>query len=691
MPWSISLVRREIKMSIKPTLLALPGKIGSLELKNRLVIPAMCTNYTYQGHFTDQAVHYYGLRAKGGAGLMIIEAAAMDYPTGRSVLNCAVSDDQYIPTLKKLTDEVHRYGTMVALQIMHSGRQSSVAISGSQPVSCSTASSAQVLYDRPREITLYECKRVVKQFGEAAVRAKKAGFDAVELHYAHGYLMSSFLSPTQNTRTDEYGGLEGGIKICCEVIQEVKKRCGHDYPVLCRINGDDYDPSGGVTAIDSRMISVALEKAGADCINISAGLRESDHNLHDQTMASPRGSWVYMAEGIKKAVSIPVMVAKRISEDMVEKIMADGKADFVCIGRPHITDPEYGKKLFDGRAEEILPCIWCAQGCFDVLWMLAPTTCLVNPSAGHMDEIPIDQVEKAPVVKRVLVVGGGPAGCEAALIAAKRGHEVTLYEKNARLGGAFRFAANSPSKTEVERLFSYFERALPKAGVKVVLGTELRPQILKQVKPDVALIATGAEPTIPDKIPGARGPNVVSAIDVMRGRAKVGSRVAIWTCSHQCTFTCKPKVAPIKGDVTDMHSAYSYACRAGYAAVDTAEYLASQGKLVSIVTERNAVVPGMGYTSRGYLLRRFYRANIRVCSNAKVKEINDSGILLERAGITFLLDADTVIISVGETPRKDLPEALKDQIREVYAVGDCEKIGNAMKAIESAYDMAMKI
>lgn len=678
-------------MSTKPKMLAQPGKIGTMELKNRLVIPAMCTNYTYQGHFTDQAVHYYGLRAKGGAGLMIIEAAAIDYPTGRSVLNCAVSDDQYIPTLKKLTDEVHRYGTTVALQIMHSGRQSSVAISGSQPVSCSTTSSAQVLYDRPRELTLYECKNIIRQFGEAAWRAKKAGFDAVEVHCAHGYLLSSFLSPTLNTRTDEYGGMEGGIKFCSEIVQEIKRQCGQDYPVLCRINGDDYDPSGGVTAIDSRMISVALEKAGADCINISAGLRESDHNLHDQTMASPRGSWVYMAEGIKKAVSIPVMVAKRISEDMVEKIIADGKADFVCIGRPRITDPEYGNKLFEGRAEEILPCIWCVQGCFDVLWMLAPTTCLVNPSAGRMDEIPIDKVEKAPVVKRVLVVGGGPAGCEAALIAGKRGHEVTLYEKNGRLGGAFRFAANSPSKREVERLFSYFERALPKAGVKVVLGTEVTHQILKQVKPDVALVAAGAEPTIPDKIPGARGPNVVSAIDVMSGRAKVGNHIAIWTCSHQCTFTCKPKVVPIEGDPTNMHFTYTYACRAGYAAVDTAEYLSSLGKLVNIVIERNAVVPGMGYTSRGYLLRRFYRANIRVCSNVKVKEINESGILLEKAGITFLLDADTVIISVGETSRKELAKVLKEQVREVHMVGDCDKVGNAMKAIESAYDTAMKI
>ncbi|MCX5810447.1 MAG: FAD-dependent oxidoreductase [Proteobacteria bacterium] len=678
-------------MSTKPTSLTWPGKIGTMELKNRLVIPAMCTNYTFQGHFTDQAVHYYGLRAKGGAGLMILEGAAIDYPGARAILNSAISDDRYIPTLRKLTDEVHRHETKIAFQIMHAGRQTSIAVSGSQPVSCSGAASTQLLYDPPRELTLYECRNIIKRFGEAAVRVKKAGFDAVEVHCAHGYLLSAFFSSTLNTRTDEYGGLEGGIKLSCEIVQEIKQQCGHDYPVLCRINGDDYAPSGGVTAIDSRMISVALEKAGADCINISAGLRESDHRLHDQTMASPRGSWVYMAEGIRKTVNIPVMVAKRIDEDMVEKIVAGGQADFVCIGRPHITDPDYGNKLLEGRAEEILPCIWCAQGCFDVLWMLSPTTCLVNPAAGRMDEVPIDDLGKASTKKKVLVAGGGPAGCEAALVAAKRGHDVTLYEKDNRLGGAYRLATVSPSKMEVERLFSYFERALPKAGVKVLLETEATAELMKREKPDVAFVAVGTCPTIPKKIPGVQGPNVVPVGDVMNGQALIGNRIVIWTCSYHCSFSCKATIAPIDGDVTNMHSTYSYACRAGYAAVDAAEYLASLGKLVNIVTERNALVPGMGFTSRGYLLKRFFQANIRVCSSAKVKEINDRGILLEKAGITFLLDADTVIISVGETLRDDLAGDLKDQIPEVYTIGDCHKIGNALTAIQSAYNKAIRI
>lgn len=678
-------------MGTKPGLLATPGRIGTMELKNRLVMPAMCTNYTWQGHFTAEAVHYYGLRAKGGAGLIIIEAAAVDYPIGRSVVNCAISDDSFIPTLKKLVDNVHANGAKIALQIMHSGRQTSREHCGSQPVSCSPIGSAQSLYDTPREMTLYEVKKTIRQFGEAAVRAKTAGFDTVEAHFAHGYLASSFLSSFLNTRTDEYGGMEGGIKFCCEVIREIKNQCGPEYPVICRINGDDFYPSGGVTHIDARMIAVALEKAGVDGINISSGLRESNHNLHDQTMASPRGSWLYMAESIKKVVSVPVMVAKRISEDMVEGVLANKMADYVCIGRPHIADPDYGNKLLDGRPEEILPCIWCCQGCFDVLWMLTPTTCLVNPAAGLSDEQSLEQIEPAPVRKKVLVAGGGPAGCEAALIAARRGHEVTLYEKNDTLGGAYRLAATSPSKAETERLFTFFEHALPAAGVRLELGTEVTPELVEAAQPDVAIVAVGSDPAIPEKIPGIRGPNIVSAEEIMNGTARVGRRVAIWTCSYYCSFTCGVKETPIEGDLTGSRSRYSYACRAGYAAVDTAEYLASQGKLVSVVTERDAVVPGMGYTSRNYTLKRFYPANIRVCTSAKVKEVRDDGLLLEKAGIEFLLDADTIVVSVGERPRKGLLKSLEGKVGELYAVGDGSKIGNAMKAIEQAYGVARKL
>lgn len=675
-----------------PTLLAQPGKIGTMELKNRLIMPAMCTNYTRNGHFTAEACHYYGLRAQGGVGLIIIEAAAIDYPIGRSVINCAIADDSYIASHRKLTDSVHAGGAKIALQIMHSGRQTSMETAGTQPLSCSSFGSAESLgYATPREMTMYECKQTLRQFGEGALRAKKAGYDAVEAHFAHGYMLSSFLSSFINKRTDEYGGMEGGLKFCSEVIQEIKRTCGADYPVICRINGDDYYPSGGVTHVDARMISVALESAGADMINVSSGLRESNHRLHDQTMASPRGSWIYMAEGIKKTVKIPVAVAKRISEDMVEGILEKNQADFVCIGRPHIADPDYAAKMLSGNVDDILPCIWCCQGCFDVLWMLYPTTCLTNPAAGLGDEKSLARYTPAAVKKNVMVIGAGPAGLEAALIAAKRGHAVTLYERAASIGGAYRLASTSPTKAETERLFSFFEKALPKAGVKLVMNTAVTAELVEQLKPDVAIVAVGSTPALPGKTPGVDGKNVVAARDIMNGTATVGEKVVIWTCSYQCSFTCGVKPAPIEGDPTGTRSKYSYACCAGYAAVDTAEYLASQGKLVSIVTERDAVVPGMGYTSRNYLIKRFYPANVRVCTSARVKEINENGVMIEKAGIEFLLDADTVVVSVGERSDKTLAKALEGKVKELYQIGDGAKIGNAMKSIEAAFNLAVKI
>jgi hypothetical protein len=244
----------------------------------------------------------------------------------------------------------------------------------------------------------------------------------------------------------------------------------------------------------------------------------------------------------------------------------------------------------------------------------------------------------------------------------------------------------------VERLFLYFERNLPKAGVLLKLGEACTPDTLEDERPDALILAMGATPVQPDKVPGTAGPNVVSVEDVMSGRAEVGDRVAVWTCSHYCSFTCKADMRPVEGDPTGVNCKQSHACRAGYGAVDLAEYLASIGKLVSIVTERETVVPGMGFTSRGYLMKRFYRANVRVCGHVRVKKVTEKGLMLEKAGIEFLLNADTVVISVGaRSAKKQIVEALQGKVPEVYSVGDFDQVGNAMTSLASAYDAALKV
>ena len=322
-------------MSTVPKLLAQPGRIGSMELKNRLVMPAMCTNYTFQGHFTDQAVHYYGLRARGGVALIIIEASAIEYPVGRSILNNAVSDDRYIPTLRKLTDEVHRYGTKIALQIMHSGRQTSIAVCGSQPVSCSATASTQILYDLPRELTLYECKKIIEGFGEGALRAKKAGFDAVEVHCAHGYLLHEFLSPLSNRRTDDYGGsFENRARFPLEVVGAVRKVWAENLPLFVRISATDW-VEGGWDLAQSVKFAGALKKIGVDLIDCSSGGAVPGAKIPVEP-----GYQVPFAEKIRKECGIMTGAVGLITEpEQAEEIIAGGKADAVFLARAFLRDP----------------------------------------------------------------------------------------------------------------------------------------------------------------------------------------------------------------------------------------------------------------------------------------------------------------------------------------------------------------
>ena len=670
--------------------LAQKGKIGSVEIKNRIVVAAINNNFAHNAFMSDESVDFYVSKARGGAGLVIVEATSVDYPRSRSVLNPAIDDDKYLPAFKRIADGCHQYGAKVMVQISHVGRQTTRKTTGMDPIAPSALAGNSPLYpDTPKVLDVEGIRELVVLFGNAALRTQKAGCDGVELILGHGYLMNNFLSPLSNLRTDEYAGIAGGVRFCKEIICEIKKRCGKEYPVICRLNGDDYVKEKGNTPVETQLISQQLELAGADAINVSAGMRDSELSFNDHTSGMPRGSWIHLAERIKRGVAIPVIVVKRFSPELAEETLAAGKADFVAWGKQFIADSDFANKVLNERNEDIIPCTSCCQGCYDQLWMKVPITCMVNPAVGRaVASVKAHNDKKGD--KTVLVIGGGPAGCEAALEAARAGNKVTLIEKEAALGGNYGFAAFTQAKKEVADVFRYLATAMRKARVDVRLGTAFTPDLLRDLKPQVVIDATGAD-FIETKIKGADMPHVLDPKQAIDGTREVGRYVVVVACNFGCTWTCRKVSRPIPDDVVGMQTLESYACSAGHAAADVAEELAMRGKKVAVITGRDSFVPGMGFTNRGNMFKRFFPKNITVSNNVKVKEIVSGALLCEKDGMEFKVCADTVVMSTGMQPRNGIAEALKGFDGTVLRVGDCQKIGNALKAFCGGYEIVEQI
>jgi len=432
-----------------------PIKIGTMEVKNRFVVPPMGTNFANpDGSVSQQLIDYLVSRAKGGYGLIIVEVTAID-PLGKAIpLQPGIWDDKFIPGWKKLVDEVHKYGAKIAVQLHHAGRQTTREVIGAQPVAPSPIP-CPVDREMPRELTTEEVYELIEKFGDAARRARDAGFDAVEVHGAHGYLIAQFMSAYSNKRIDEFGGdFKGRMKFPVEIVKNIRRKVGNGYPVIFRFSGDERVP-GGRTIDESRMVARVMEHVGVDALHVSTGVYGSLPWLIAPSAVAP-GYNIYAAEEIKKVVNTPVIAVGRINDPLLaEDIIESGKADMVSLGRESIADPEIPNKVAAGRIEEISPCIGCMQAC--VGYLFDPNhlkiSCLVNPFTGRETELNIEKAEKP---KKVMVVGGGPGGLEAAWVAAKRGHKVTLCEKENTLGGQYRIGAIPPAKQDIMKALRYY-------------------------------------------------------------------------------------------------------------------------------------------------------------------------------------------------------------------------------------------
>lgn len=634
-----------------------PVKVGTMSLRNRIVMPPMCTRLAApDGSVTKRMIDYYSERARGGVGMIIVEYSWIDEKESRAAISqLSVHSDHMITGLGELAEAIKVHGAGAVLQICHAGRQTTSAIMGKQPVAPS-AVPCKFLRVMPRELTLAEIEEIQDAFAEAARRAKQAGFDGVEIHGAHGYLICQFLSPYTNRRTDKYGGpLENRALFALETLEKIREKVGSQFTVGYRMSADEYVP-GGLTLEETAKFAEMLEEVGVDYIHVSAGIYETLHHVVQPTYIE-RAHLLHLAEGIKKRVEVPVIAVGSLDVETAEKALREGKADLVSLGRALIADPEIPKKLIEGRIEDIRPCIRGNEGCISRFFTGQTIRCEVNPAAGRECEF---RIVPATLKKNVVVIGGGIAGMEAARVAALRGHKVTLIEKEEKLGGHAIEASVPKFKDDIRRLLSWLTKQVEKVGVEVKLKTEATPEFVKMLKPDVLIIAVGSDYIVPT-IPGINKPFVATAADVLLGRKAVGEKVVV-----------------IGG---------------GLVGCETALFIAEElKKKVTIVEMLDEILIGVEPICVMALMERLRKAGVKIHTGWYLEEVTDKGVICtDKKWRRHEIEADTVVLAMGLTARKELVEKFKGLAPEVYVIGDCVEARKIYHAFEDAWRAVLAI
>lgn len=633
-----------------------PLETPKITLKNRFVVPAMETTLGGEdGSITPELVAYWEARAKGGFGTLILENSSVD-PAGNVCLHTPgfYSEDQ-IPNLSILPEAVHKYGAKIVAQVCHVGRQTLPGVIGQQPV---CPSPIPCPFDRavPRELSKEEIYEIIEQFANAAYIAKMAGFDAVEIHGAHGYLISQFMSAYTNKRQDEFGGsLRGRLRFPLEIIRRIRERVGEDYPLFFRISADEHIP-GGRTLQESIVVAQILEDAGIDIIDVSSALSGSMHYI-SAPGAIPHGYMLDDAAAIREAVGIPVIAVGRLNEpDLAEYAIASGKADLVAIGRASLADPEFPNKIAAGDLDDIAPCVACNQGCYKPFpkpdgdgHLKYHTTCTVNPFVCEETKM---AVAPAAQRKKVVVVGGGPGGLISAWVAAACGHEVVLMEKQGRLGGQLYHAAIPPFKQDLSRMVIYYRHCCDKYGVDIRLNTEATVEAVLAENPDAVILATGGVERIPS-YEGIDGPRVCTALEVLEGSVVPGHKVLV-----------------VGG---------------GMVGCEVADYLGEHLHDVTLVA-RSLVGKDITMQSRPLLMERLARYGVRIMPFTPIESFTETGVVLTGDGEGAVLDGfDTIVLALGCDSHNPLEALLEGKVAKLVVVGDAKE---ARQAIDATWEGA---
>lgn len=636
-----------------------PIKIGETTVKNRIFMPPLSTNLADKGYVTDELVEHYKARAKGGVGLFVTEVVTVEPTYCYLPGDMCIYDDSFIPGWKKLADGVHEYGAKILPQLFHPAHMA-FPLPGTPRLIAPSNVGPYYAREAPRAVTKEELKVIIRQFGEAAKRAQIAGADGVEIHAAHAHgLLGGFLSPLYNKRTDEYGGdIDHRLRLTLEVIEEVRRVCGKNFIIDVRISGSEYT-DGGLNLNDMIYVAKQLEKAGVDFLHVSGGTTIA-RGSSIPAPGTPMGSHAATAAEIKKYVSIPVATVGRITEPWIaEELIANGKADICMIGRANLCDPEFANKVAAEKADDIRPCIGCLR-CLNGIMFGKRVACTVNPSFELENE---DTLAPAAEKKNVLVIGSGPAGMEAAFVAAKRGHHVVLCEKDAELGGLMRIAAVPIAKQDLTRLIQYMARRLEGAGVEVRLNCAVDQTMLEgEFKGYEVIAGAGAQPIVIPAFTGFK--QWMTADDVLAGRAFPGRKIVV-----------------IGG---------------GSVGCETADYLAPlvndlypRNREITLLEMAPGVMASESGPGRSLLVQRMMAKGVQMICGAKVEKVDESSIWYTKDGQQHCIaDADTLVLAMGYKADPALEEMLKAAGASYHLIGDANKVGTIKDAIGAGYETA---
>jgi 2,4-dienoyl-CoA reductase-like NADH-dependent reductase (Old Yellow Enzyme family)/thioredoxin reductase len=632
-----------------------PFEIKGRHLKNRIVMPGLASFLIEDdGSITDKTVEHYRRRAAGGPAMVIVEACAVSPEGIVSPHQARIFDDRFIEGLSRIAKVIESEGSVAAVQIHHSGRQTSGRVIKRKPLAPSNLP-CPAISGEVEVLSLEGIQEVIRKFGDAAARAVQAGFKLIEIHGAHGYLINQFISKFSNIREDAYGGdTTRRARFAVEVVREVRRRVGKDFPISFKISAQEFVP-GGLDVEESIEILKLLVAASIDIVQVSAG-NDATPEWTCQPMFMDKACLSNSAATIKNALRIPVMAVGRINDPLVaDAIIRDGKADLVCLGRGLLADPELPKKAQEGKLDDIRTCIAC-NTCMESIFRKGRVECLVNPTLGREKEMELQPAEKR---KKVMIVGGGPGGLHAGWVAATRGHEVHLYERESRLGGQLNLGSVTKYKKEILSLIEFYIKQVQKAGLQIHLNSEVTPETIKLEKPDVVILSTGATPILPN-VPGIERSTVVGLSEVLNGNPP------------------KKKRAVVVGG--------------GATGCEVAHHLAEHGSSVTIVEQLPKIALNLESITRKVLLKELRERGVRFLTGRKLSKVEETGVVVTAEdGTESFIEADAVVIAIGNKPDNSLYEQIQSLGIPLYQIGDCLEPRSAKAAISEAATIGRSI